>query len=95
MTPNHDVAIGPVTFANDAPLALIAGPCQLESRQHAFDMAGALKEMTGKSSASGWSTSRATTRPTARRSARTRGAGLEAALPIFADLTTAYTACRS
>jgi 2-dehydro-3-deoxyphosphooctonate aldolase (KDO 8-P synthase) len=33
--PNHTVAAGNVRFANDAPLALIAGPCQLESRQHA------------------------------------------------------------
>ena len=39
------VAIGPVRFGIDLPLALISGPCQLESRQHAFDMAGALKEM--------------------------------------------------
>ena len=39
--PNHTVAAGNVTFANDAQLSLIAGPCQLESRQHAFDMAGA------------------------------------------------------
>ena len=31
-----------------APLTLIAGPCQLESRQHAFDMAGALKELCAK-----------------------------------------------
>lgn len=30
--PNHSVTIGNVTFANDAPLALIAGPCQLENR---------------------------------------------------------------
>ena len=40
--PNHVVTAGNVVFANDAPLSLIAGPCQLESRQHAFDMAGAL-----------------------------------------------------
>ena len=46
--PNKSVTAGTVTFANDAPLALIAGPCQLESRDHAFDMAGALKEMARK-----------------------------------------------
>ena len=39
------VTVGNVVFANNAPLSLIAGPCQLESRQHAFDMAGALKEL--------------------------------------------------
>ena len=46
--PNHSVTVGNVTFANDAPLALIAGPCQLESRQHAFNMEGALKKLTKK-----------------------------------------------
>ena len=35
-------------FGNDLPLALIAGPCQMESRDHAFDMAGALKEICGR-----------------------------------------------
>ncbi len=35
MTPNKPVTVKSVTFANDAPLALIAGPCQLESLDHA------------------------------------------------------------
>ncbi len=39
------VAVGDVAFANDLPLALIAGPCAIESQNHALDMAGALKEM--------------------------------------------------
>ncbi len=34
-----------VTFASDAPLSLIAGPCQIESKQHAHDMAGAITEI--------------------------------------------------
>ena len=34
-----------VAFSNSGPLTLIAGPCQLESRGHAFDMAGRLKEI--------------------------------------------------
>jgi 2-dehydro-3-deoxyphosphooctonate aldolase (KDO 8-P synthase) len=46
--PNATVSVGDVRFGNDAPLAIIAGPCQLESRQHAFDMAGSLKELAGK-----------------------------------------------
>jgi 2-dehydro-3-deoxyphosphooctonate aldolase (KDO 8-P synthase) len=41
--PLHDFKIG-----NDLPFVLIAGPCQLECRDHAFDMAGALKEMAQK-----------------------------------------------
>ena len=48
LAPNKTVTVGKAVFANDAPLALIAGPCQLESRGHAFDMAGALKELTQK-----------------------------------------------
>ena len=83
--PNHTVAAGSVRFANDAPLALIAGPCQLESRQHAFDMAGALKEMTAKL---GIGLVYKTSYDKANRTSltATRGAGLEAALPVFDDL---------
>jgi 2-dehydro-3-deoxyphosphooctonate aldolase (KDO 8-P synthase) len=83
--PNHSVAAGSVRFANDAPLALIAGPCQLESRQHAFDMAGALKELTKKL---GIGLVYKTSYDKANRTSLSgkRGAGLEAALPVFADL---------
>ena len=44
-TPNAVVRVGNVEFGNRLKLALISGPCQLESRQHAYDMAGALKEI--------------------------------------------------
>jgi len=83
--PNHTVTIGNVTFANDAPLALIAGPCQLESRQHAFDMAGALKELTEKL---GIGLVYKSSYDKANRTSlgATRGAGLDSSLPIFADL---------
>src|SRR5271157_2386645 len=46
--PNAIVAVGTARFGNRLPLALIAGPCALESRAHAFDMAAALKEITAK-----------------------------------------------
>ena len=39
--PNSTVAVGKVRFGNKLPLALIAGPCPLESRAHAFEMATA------------------------------------------------------
>ena len=48
MTPNRHVKAGAATFGNDLPLALIAGPCQLESRDHAFKMAGRLKEIAAR-----------------------------------------------
>lgn len=83
--PNHNVTVGNVTFANDAPLALIAGPCQLESRQHAFDMAGALKEMATRL---GIGLIYKSSYDKANRTSigGKRGAGLEAAMPIFDDL---------
>ena len=48
LLPNAAVTVGAVRFGNDLPLALIAGPCALESRAHALEMARALKEIAGK-----------------------------------------------
>jgi len=42
------VSVGPVKFGNDLPISIIAGPCQLESRAHALEVAGALKEIAGR-----------------------------------------------
>lgn len=83
--PNSAVKAGTVIFDNSAPLALIAGPCQLETRQHAFDMAGALKELTDKL---GIGLVYKTSYDKANRTSLSgkRGAGLEAALPIFDDI---------
>ena len=44
--PNSRVEVGGAVFDQSKPFALIAGPCQMESRGHAHDMAGALKELT-------------------------------------------------
>ena len=83
--PNSHVAVGEVTFGNDVPLALIAGPCQMESRQHAFDMAGALKEICGRL---GIGLVYKTSFDKANRTSLNskRGMGLAAALPVFADI---------
>lgn len=48
MTQQHHIALQNFKIGNDLPLTLLAGPCVLESRDHAFDMAGALKEMAAK-----------------------------------------------
>ena len=48
LAPSPVVTVGPVRFANDAPIALIAGPCQMESRAHALEMAEALKGISGR-----------------------------------------------
>lgn len=42
------VKVGSVCFGNHLPFVLIAGPCALESREHAMDMCGSLKEMTDR-----------------------------------------------
>jgi 2-dehydro-3-deoxyphosphooctonate aldolase (KDO 8-P synthase) len=42
---SRSVSVGPVSFANDKPFALIAGPCQIESRDHALEVAAALVEI--------------------------------------------------
>ena len=44
----HRIRVGPVELANDAPLALISGPCQIESREHALDCAGRLVDIAGR-----------------------------------------------
>jgi 2-dehydro-3-deoxyphosphooctonate aldolase (KDO 8-P synthase) len=83
--PNTSVSAGNAVFDNNGALTLIAGPCQLESRQHAFDMAGALKELTAKL---GIGLVYKTSYDKANRTSlsSTRGAGLDAALPVFDDL---------
>ena len=79
------VAIGKVRFGNDLPLALIAGPCVLESRAHAFDMAGALKEIAARRGVGFvYKTSFDKANRTSTKSAR--GLGLDKALEIFTDL---------
>ena len=83
--PNATVTVGSAVFSNALPLTLIAGPCQLESRGHAFDMAGALKELCGRL---GIGLVYKTSYDKANRTSlgATRGAGLDAALPVFDDL---------
>src|SRR6266581_3219048 len=83
--PNPIVAAGTVRFGNHLPLALIAGPCVLESRTHALDMAGALKEIAGRL---GIGLVYKTSFDKANRTSGSaaRGMGLAQALPIFAEI---------
>ena len=85
IAPNATVTIGNAVFSNTAPLSLIAGPCQLELRGHAFDMAGKLKELTA-SLGIGFVYKTSYDKANRTSLGGTRGAGLEAALPVFADL---------
>ncbi|EFH11951.1 3-deoxy-8-phosphooctulonate synthase [Pseudoroseomonas cervicalis] len=83
--PNPIVEAGPVRFGQDLPLAVIAGPCQLESRQHALEMASALKEIAARV---GFGLVYKTSFDKANRTSATaqRGLGLEKSLPIFAEI---------
>jgi 2-dehydro-3-deoxyphosphooctonate aldolase (KDO 8-P synthase) len=83
--PNPIVTVGAARFGNALPLALIAGPCALESRAHALEMATALKEIAGRVGIGlVYKTSFDKANRTSARS--NRGIGLEAALPIFAEV---------
>lgn len=85
MSANSQVSVGKVRFGNDLPLALIAGPCALESRAHALEMAAALKEIAARL---GLGLIYKTSFDKANRTsaASARGIGLDAALPIFAEI---------
>src|SRR5499426_3776918 len=83
--PNPTVAIGNVTFANDEPIALFAGPCAMESRAHALEMASALKEICGRL---GIGLVYKTSFDKANRTSLSgkRGVGLDGALAVFAEI---------
>ncbi|MGH6803727.1 MAG: 3-deoxy-8-phosphooctulonate synthase [Methyloceanibacter sp.] len=85
MRPKARVEIGGASFAQEAPLALIAGPCVLESRAHALEMAQALKEIAARLNIGlVYKSSFDKANRTSARSAR--GLGLREALPIFAEI---------
>jgi len=79
------ISIGNIKVGNDLPLALLAGPCAMESREHALEMAQALKEMT---EARGMGLIYKSSFDKANRTSinSPRGIGMEKALPIFAEI---------
>ena len=83
--PNAIVSVGKARFGNGLPLALIAGPCALESRAHAFDMAAALKEIAAKLGI-GFVYKTSFDKANRTSAASARGVGLDKALEIFTDL---------
>lgn len=84
-TPATIVTAGNVRFGNALPLALIAGPCQMESREHAMMMAERLKALSERL---GIGLVFKTSFDKANRTSLSgkRGMGLEAALPVFAEI---------
>jgi 2-dehydro-3-deoxyphosphooctonate aldolase (KDO 8-P synthase) len=83
--PNPAVTVGKVTFANDRPIAVFAGPCQMESRAHALAMASALKEIADRL---GIGLVYKTSFDKANRTSlgAKRGVGLGEALAVFAEI---------
>ncbi len=85
LLPNKRVRIGEVVVANDAPLAVFAGPCAMESRDHALEMGAALKEIAGRLGIGLiFKTSFDKANRTSLSSAR--GLGLDKALAVFAEI---------
>jgi 2-dehydro-3-deoxyphosphooctonate aldolase (KDO 8-P synthase) len=79
------VTVGSLSIANNLPFVLIAGPCQMESRDHALECAAALHEMCGKL---GVGLIYKSSFDKANRTSihGTRGIGLDGALPVFAEV---------
>jgi 2-dehydro-3-deoxyphosphooctonate aldolase (KDO 8-P synthase) len=86
---HRHVHIGNLTLGNDRPVVLIAGPCALESRAHALEMSHALVELTAKL---GIGLIYKTSFDKANRTSidSARGMGLEASLPILAEVRETY-----
>ncbi len=82
---NHPLKLNNITISNDAPMVLIAGPCAIEGRDHALDMASALAEMAAHLNLGFiYKSSFDKANRTALKSAR--GAGLEKGLEILTEV---------
>jgi 2-dehydro-3-deoxyphosphooctonate aldolase (KDO 8-P synthase) len=85
LDPDRHVTIGNVTFGQDRPIAVFAGPCQMESRAHALETASALKEIAGRL---GLGLVYKSSYDKANRTSLSgkRGIGLNGALAVFAEI---------
>src|SRR5580765_2582858 len=79
------VTVGGVKFGNELPISIIAGPCQLESRAHALEVASALKDIAGRLKI-GLIYKTSFDKANRTSASAARGIGLEQALPIFAEI---------
>ncbi len=85
MTAQRIVTVGGLRIGNALPMILIAGPCQIESRDHALEMAAALKQITTKAGI-GLIYKSSFDKANRTSAATPRGLGLDAALPILAEI---------
>lgn len=87
MSNAHHVKVGNLSIGNDLPFVLLAGPCAMESREHALEMSQALKEITDKLGIGFiYKSSFDKANRTSIKSAR--GIGLEKALAVFEEVRT-------
>jgi 2-dehydro-3-deoxyphosphooctonate aldolase (KDO 8-P synthase) len=90
--PNSVVEVGGkrnVRFGNALPLSIIAGPCQMESREHALEMAAALREIADRLGI-GLVYKSSFDKANRTSGASARGIGIDAALPIFVEVKERY-----
>ena len=85
MTAAHSVRIGNLSVANDRPFTLIAGPCALESRDHALEMSQALVELTGDLGI-GFIYKSSFDKANRTSADSPRGLGIDKSLPILAEV---------
>ena len=79
---NRIINCNGIEISNSKKISLIAGPCQLESEQHAMDMAGKIKEITDKYEI-GFIYKTSFDKANRTSIKGKRGAGLEKSLPVF------------
>ncbi|MBB5696223.1 2-dehydro-3-deoxyphosphooctonate aldolase (KDO 8-P synthase) [Roseomonas pecuniae] len=87
--PDSVVEVGNVRFGQKLPVAVIAGPCQLESRAHALEMASALAEI-GRKLGVGMVYKTSFDKANRTSASAARGMGLDRSLPIFAEIRETY-----
>ena len=86
---NRRIQVGNITFSNDLPFVLIGGPCQLESREHALELAGKIVDITKRLDIP--YVFKASFDKANRTSINgARGVGLEKALDIFKEIKKQY-----
>lgn len=89
MATTKRVAVGNVIFATDAPFSLIAGPCAIESRQHAHETAQSLVELTTKLGV-GFIYKSSFDKANRTSADAPRGIGMDEGLDILADIRSTF-----
>ncbi|MFS8181563.1 3-deoxy-8-phosphooctulonate synthase [Pseudovibrio denitrificans] len=87
--PNSEVSVGNAVFSNAKPFSLIAGPCQMESRAHALEMAHAVKEIAEELNI-GLVFKASYDKANRTSLSASRGMGMKGGLEVFAEIKETY-----